>query len=130
MLLFKRSFAVSVATRGTWQTVLIDERLPCAFSSTGKHELLFAHSISKELWVPLLEKAYAKARGTYRAISGGYPNVALQDLTGWPSEYIPHKSVRNRDKFWEVGRQWPGLGAPAPPTQVEPGHLSSTSVLL
>jgi hypothetical protein len=36
-----------------------------------------------ELWFPLLEKAYAAWKGSYDAIgNGGYPDVALSELTG------------------------------------------------
>lgn len=38
-----------------------------------------------EIWVCLLEKAFAKYCGSYSALSGGYPTLALMALTGKPS---------------------------------------------
>jgi hypothetical protein len=35
-----------------------------------------------------VEKAYAKAHGSYHAISGGYISEGLLDLTGCPTETI------------------------------------------
>ncbi len=41
-----------------------------------------------ELWVPLLEKAYAKVFKSYEAIEGGLTNAALADLTGGISQTL------------------------------------------
>ncbi len=43
---------------------------------------LFAHSDRHELWVILLEKAYAKLHKSYAAIVGGSPLDAYLTLTG------------------------------------------------
>lgn len=40
---------------------------------TGSRALYFAHCADEnETWLPLLEKAYAKAHGDYSAIEGGF----------------------------------------------------------
>ena len=36
----------------------------------------------QQLWASLVEKAYAKAHGSYQSISGGWVAEALLDLTG------------------------------------------------
>ena len=47
--------------------------------------LAFSRAANSQLWVCLLEKAYAKAHGSFNAISGGEIAEALLDLTGAPT---------------------------------------------
>ena len=50
---------------------------------TGSQALFFAHCRDQnETWLPLLEKAYAKAHGDYSALAGGWIGEGLEDLTG------------------------------------------------
>ncbi|XP_023566778.1 calpain-13 [Octodon degus] len=64
---------------GHWVEVVVDDRLPVV----GK-ECLFVHPCkgSQEFWPCLLEKAYAKLRGSYSHLHYGYLPDALVDLTG------------------------------------------------
>ena len=59
---------------------------PDLYNSTarkGSKSLYFAKSRTEgETWVPLIEKAYAKLHGDYAALSGGFANEAIEDLTG------------------------------------------------
>eukprot|EP00930_Biecheleria_cincta_P054773 TRINITY_DN4117_c0_g3_i1.p1 TRINITY_DN4117_c0_g3~~TRINITY_DN4117_c0_g3_i1.p1 ORF type:complete len:1072 (-),score=160.66 TRINITY_DN4117_c0_g3_i1:138-3233(-) len=75
---------------GRWTGVVVDDRLPCTDrqrrpDGTG---LAYSRADGQQLWVPLVEKAYAKSHGSYRAISGGQVAEALLDLTGAPVESI------------------------------------------
>lgn len=61
---------------------------------SGAPKLAFAKSSRKpggrgwQIWCPLVEKAYAKANGSYRSINGGWVAEGLHDLTGFPTEVI------------------------------------------
>jgi len=48
--------------------------------------LLYAQSgLDGETWVPLAEKAYAKMRGDYASLEGGFVHEGIEDLTGGTS---------------------------------------------
>ena len=50
---------------------------------------LYTHSSDpNETWPMLLEKAYAKAHGSYEALVGGTPEYALKDLSGGVPEVV------------------------------------------
>ena len=59
---------------------------------------MFAHSQGDELWVLLLEKAYAKLHGNYYALKSGFSFHAMIDLTGCPTEHIKFPAERSN---WE-----------------------------
>jgi calpain-15 len=60
--------------------ITIDDYIPCS-SSTGKP--IFTKFNGNEMWPLLLEKAYAKFKGSYAEIEGGWPVEAMRDLTGF-----------------------------------------------
>lgn len=70
---------------GDWKEIIIDDRLP-----VKKHELLYSRNTKEpnEFWICLLEKAYAKLRGNYKNLDGGYSEEVLVDLTGGISETL------------------------------------------
>lgn len=71
-------FAVAMCINGVWEEVLVDDYAPCDDSK----KLAFNSSKSNELWVVLLEKAWAKVHGGYFNIEAGLTREALRDLTG------------------------------------------------
>ena len=81
---------------GTWRSITVDDHLPflVGFVCPSRASNFFAHNgrpafgrskNPNELWVPLIEKAYAKLYGSYRAIIGGNTSEALRDL---PADFV------------------------------------------
>ena len=71
---------------GKWRVITVDDQIPMS-RKNGELRPAFARCVSSTtgeptLWASILEKCYAKAHGSYRAISGGQIAEALRDLTG------------------------------------------------
>lgn len=75
--------------------IIVDDYFPV--KSDGKPA--FATCRDGELWVSLLEKAWAKLHGTYARTEGGLPSFAAGHIMGVPSESHDHDSVDTEDFF-------------------------------
>jgi hypothetical protein len=84
---------------GVWQRIILDEYFPSYFNGRN-WDLAFSKTDQKELWVILLEKAYAKAYGSYWEIVGGDPVHALRDLTGAPYDRIENFEKQDLNEVW------------------------------
>ena len=72
-------YEISLFIDGKRQIVIVDDYLP-AFKKSKKP--CYAQSNKNEIWVMLLEKAWAKVNGGYANIISGLPCEALEFLTG------------------------------------------------
>lgn len=75
-------YQLSLCKNGSWVTVTVDDYFPCAPNGAP----IFSRAHGNELWVLLLEKAYAKLHGSYLRLRGGWANEGMLDLTGCPTE--------------------------------------------
>jgi hypothetical protein len=87
-------YAVRMYKNGEEQEVVIDDYIPCKDG-----EPIFSRSNDKELWVMLLEKAWAKLHSSYHRIIGGQAHLTLRDLTGAPSYEFETKDEDAWDKI-------------------------------
>ncbi|KAI8710269.1 Calpain catalytic domain-containing protein [Fusarium sp. LHS14.1] len=68
---------------------------------TGSRALFFAQCKDQnETWVPLLQKAYAKAHGDYSSLASGWIGEALEDLTGGVTSELSTSDILDKDEFW------------------------------
>jgi hypothetical protein len=79
---------------GVEQIVIVDDYLPI---KKGTNDLIFAKSKKNEIWISLLEKAWAKVNGGYANIIGGTPMEALEFLTGFSSLSYDMENKDNDD---------------------------------
>ena len=84
---------------GIWKLVLIDDYIPC-YGSWGKN-FAFSSTNGNELWVILLEKAWAKLNGSYARVIGGDPHEIFEVLTNCYCEKIKFKKGQE-DKIWSA----------------------------
>lgn len=69
---------------------------------TGSKALFFSQNKDQnETWLPLLEKAYAKAHGDYESLNAGWDGEALEDLSGGIATEIFVSDILDTDAFWE-----------------------------
>jgi calpain-15 len=89
-------YMVTLYINGIETPVLIDDYLPTKYGKPA-----FASSNDNELWVILLEKAWAKLHGSYALTQAGLPTFASIHLSGVPSYDVEHKDIADEiDDFW------------------------------
>ncbi|CAI2382511.1 unnamed protein product [Moneuplotes crassus] len=77
-------YQIRMCKNGEWVTVTVDDYIPCRY----KGGPMFSRGVGNELWVMLVEKAYAKIHGSYHALTSGSAQHSLADLSGCPTEHI------------------------------------------
>lgn len=63
--------------------VIVDEFFPCYSNNTPA----YSRAHGKEIWVMILEKAFAKLHGSYERIEWGWAHLTARDLTGAPGYF-------------------------------------------
>jgi hypothetical protein len=56
---------------------------------------------SQDTWLPLIEKAYAKAHGDYGSLHGGWVGEGTEDLTGGVSINLAPSDIMDKSLLWE-----------------------------
>lgn len=84
---------VLLCIAGAWERIPVDDRLPATKGATRislmgvevvPRRLVYCGAPRRQLWAPLIEKAYAKYCGGYDALVGGNAAESLSVFTGWP----------------------------------------------
>ena len=89
-------YEIGLNIEGEWEIVLLDDYFPC---SKKTRVPIFAKPNGPELWVMLLEKAWAKINGGYLNITGGYASEVLSTFTSFPIETFD-LNIKDIDLIW------------------------------
>ena len=77
-------YQLRLCKNGIWTNIILDDYFPC-YPDEGP---LYSRAHGEELWVLLLEKAFAKVHGSYALLKSGFPFEAMMDLTGAPFKEV------------------------------------------
>jgi len=90
-------YCVTMYCGGIMTDVIVDDYFLC-FEDDKRP--VFSHSDGPELWVLLVEKAYAKIHGSYYNIESGTASTALSELTGGPA-IARNSPGKDPDEVWK-----------------------------
>lgn len=91
---------MALCLNGVWEDVVLDDLFPC-IKSGFSYQPAFNHTKTNELWVMLIEKAWAKVHGGYYNISAGLTREALRDLTGASAKTYFLDTKKDIEKVWQ-----------------------------
>lgn len=74
-------YCVSLCLNGKWTQTVIDDYFPC---DSKKNFPCFSYLKDGSFWINILEKCYAKAKGSYLALESGCYEQTIRELTGAP----------------------------------------------
>lgn len=89
-------YAVVLKKNGESKEVVMDDYFPCYDYGAP----CFSQANGNELWVLILEKAWAKLHGSYERIEAGHAHSVIRDLTGAPSFDVDIEEY-GVDELWD-----------------------------
>lgn len=103
-------YVVKFHKNGKVVEVAVDDRLPC--NASGKPAFASSTQVN-ELWVSIIEKAFAKMYHNYESIEAGFTDQALADLTGGIAmriEFGKDKQIITSGSLWKTLIQYREAG--------------------
>lgn len=91
-------YALRLFVNGEPEIVVVDDYFP--WHPFNKDWAFSRSNDDHEIWVMLLEKAWAKVFGSYQRIEGGQAGEALPALTGAPTTVLDHEETNDVEKLW------------------------------
>lgn len=117
-------YAVKISHNGEFKEVTVSDSFPCYQGAPA-----FSKSEGDELWVMILEKAYAKMHGSYERIEGGFAENCLRDLTGAPCDVLSHEDEDIFSKVMEAEENMWIMAASAGTTEASKENLEKLGLV-
>jgi Calpain family cysteine protease len=73
-------YSVKFYVNGLMQAVIVDSYVPCV-----NNEYIGGRTVDNEIWVIIIEKAWAKLHGSYQLSCSKSPEYCLIHLLGMPT---------------------------------------------
>jgi calpain-15 len=88
---------LQIIEKGQFKELIIDDYVPCYY---GSNRPVFCKPNGNEVWVMLLEKAWAKLSGSYGNIWSGYSHEVLSSFLVSPCFYyeISNSSIKKESE--------------------------------
>lgn len=101
------AYWVTMNVNGWWLPILLDDFFPATVEGP---EFTRCGIDIRRLWVPLLEKCYAKTHGSYSNIAAGDPLEPLTECTGFPVTRFESYWHDEKDSLFEAMRDYQKAG--------------------
>ena len=101
-------YGIYIYINGKWELILVDDYFP--YQGSRFKQFVFGASGQNELWVSLIEKAWAKVNGCYAKIAcGGEPNEVFDVLTeAFSEKHSINKTTK--ENIWKILEEGQGKG--------------------
>ena len=95
-------YQIMMKINSEWKIIIIDDFFPC---NKKNNFPIFCKPFKNEIWIMLLEKAWAKINNGYINIDNGYSFDVFNSLTPFSSEIIIHKDFKKENELWYLIRK-------------------------
>lgn len=93
-------YQVKLIIQGKPKIVIVDDYIPC-LKNSKKAAFTHCRGADNEIWVSLIEKAWAKINGSYAMTIAGLPSEGMSTLTEAPTVTYIHKKY-STDQIWKI----------------------------
>ena len=93
-------YGIKLHIQGVPTIITIDDQLPC-YKSNRHQAFTHCKGSDNEIWVSLIEKAWAKLNGSYAMTIAGLPSEGLSCMTYAPTVTYIHQKYKN-EQIWEI----------------------------